>query len=244
MKIDTGSDVTLVREGLLKFSRQQIFRDKSFNLRYPTGERVPVKFKVEVLIEVGELSMKLPVYVVDMKDDCLLGNDFLSAKKIEETLISFFGVSSQERKEFVCSRIESETSEVPFFLRELFIKETQNLNEKQKERFANFLIGFQDVFSEEIIAGNCGMVEHRIEIENSGPIKQVPRRIPFHLQKDIDKEIEEMKRQGVIEESNSPWVSPAVIVKKKDGSIRFCVDFRKLNAITKKDSYPTGSADR
>jgi len=242
MKIDTGSDVTLVRKGLLKFSRQQIFRDRSFNLRYPTGERVPVKFRVEVLIEVGVLSMKLPVYIVDMKDDCLLGNDFLSAKNFEETLISFFGVSSQ-KKEFVCSRIERGTNEIPLFLRELFIKETQNLNEKQKERFANFLIRFQDVFSEEIIAGNCRMVEHRIEIENAGPIKQAPRRIPFHLRKDVDMEIEEMKRQGVIEESSSPWVSPAVIVKKKDGSIRFCVDFRKLNAITKKDSYPIPRID-
>jgi len=47
-----------------------------------------------------------------------------------------------------------------------------------------------------------------------------------------------MRSQGVIEESRSPWVSPAVLVKKKDGSLRFCVDFRKLNSVTKKDSYP------
>jgi len=73
MKIDMTSDVTLVREGLLEFSKQQIFRSRSFNLRYPTGERVPVKFKVEVSVEIGELSMRLPVYIVKMKDDCLLG---------------------------------------------------------------------------------------------------------------------------------------------------------------------------
>jgi len=205
MKIDTGSDVTLVREGFLEFPRQQIFRDRSFNLKYPTGERVPVKFKVEVLVEVGELSMKLPVYIVEMKDDSLLGNDFLSAMNFQETLVSFFGVSSQGRKELVCSRIENEANGVPLFLRELFVKETQDLNEEQKKQFANFLIKFQNVFSEEIIAGNCRMEEHKIEIESSGPIKQAPRRIPFHLRKDVDMVIEEMRQQGVIEESCSPF---------------------------------------
>jgi len=47
----------------------------------------------------------------------------------------------------------------------------------------------------------------------------------------------------VIEKSYSPWVSPAVLVNKKDGSIRFCVDFKKLNVITKKDSYPNPQID-
>jgi len=101
------------------------------------------------------------------------------------------------------------------------VKETQNLNEEQKEQFANFLTKFQNVFSEEIIAGNCRMEEHRIEIGNSGPIKQAPRRIPFHLRKDVDMVIEEMRQQGVIEESCSPWTSPAVLVKKKMEQLDF-----------------------
>lgn len=52
-----------------------------------------------------------------------------------------------------------------------------------------------------------------------------------------------MKEHGVIEESQSPWTSPAVLVRKKDGTLRFCVDFRKLNLITKKDSYPLPRID-
>ncbi|KMQ81926.1 krab-a domain-containing protein, partial [Lasius niger] len=95
-----------------------------------------------------------------------------------------------------------------------------------------------DVFSEDIIAGNCEIVEHNINIKDARPIKQVPRRAPLHLRGKMDQIIQEMKSQGVIEESQSPWVSPVVLVKKKDGSLRFCVDYRKLNAVTVKDSYP------
>jgi len=73
-------------------------------------------------------------------------------------------------------------------------------------------------------------------------IKQTPRRIPSYLRREVDKIIEEMRHQGVIEKSCSPWTS-AVLVKKKDGTIRFCVDFRRLNAITKNDSYPIPRLD-
>lgn len=58
----------------------------------------------------------------------------------------------------------------------------------------------------------------------------------MHLKKEVNRIILDMKQQGVIEESNSLWVSPAVLVKK-NGLIRFCVDYRKLNSVTIKDSY-------
>lgn len=63
------------------------------------------------------------------------------------------------------------------------------------------------------------------------------------MREEVNETIEEMKKQGVIEESCSSWVSPAVLVRKKDGTIRFCVDYRKLNAVTKKDSYPLPRID-
>lgn len=117
------------------------------------------------------------------------------------------------------------------------------MNSQQKKGFCDFLKDFQDIFSDNVVAGNCDIVKHVINVKDSLPIKQVPRRIPFHMREEVDKIIEDMRKQGVIEESQSPWISPAVLVRKKDGTIRFCVDYRKLNIVTKKDSYPLPRID-
>jgi len=135
------------------------------------------------------------------------------------------------------------TEKVSFSLKELFVNNSKNLNEGQREIFIDFLEEFQDVFSKEVIAGNCDVVEHVINLKDSLPIKQVPRRIPFQMREEVNKIIEDMRKQGVIEESQSPWMSPAVLVKKKDGTIRFCVDYRKLNSKTVKDSFPLPRID-
>lgn len=55
--------------------------------------------------------------------------------------------------------------------------------------------------------------------------------------------LDDMLQQGVIEPSHSPWSSPVILVKKKDGSLRFCIDYRKLNQVTQKDCYPLPRVD-
>ena len=59
------------------------------------------------------------------------------------------------------------------------------------------------------------------------------------MQRDTIKQmVDEMQEQGIVQPSKSPWASPVVLVPKKDGSLRFCIDFRKLNSVTRKDVYP------
>lgn len=85
--------------------------------------------------------------------------------------------------------------------------------------------------------GCTNKAEHVI-VTHSQPIKQRYYRVNPIVQKQIDAELDEMLALGVVEPSNSPWSSPILLVKKKDGAYRFCVDFRKLNAVTVRDSYP------
>ena len=106
------------------------------------------------------------------------------------------------------------------------------LGNLEKENFANFLNKFYDVFSHDVIAENCKFGEHVINVKDSSPIKQIPRRISLQMRKEVDEIIVEMERQRVIKKFISPWTSPVVLVKKKDGTIRFCVDYRKINTIT------------
>ena len=81
-------------------------------------------------------------------------------------------------------------------------------------------------------------VKHRIDIGNAHPIKQAFYRVPETKKQIIDDEVEKMLVKEVIRPSVSPWSSPIVLVTKPDGSTRFCIDFRKVNSVTKKDAYP------
>ena len=85
--------------------------------------------------------------------------------------------------------------------------------------------------------GRTDVIRHKINTGNNRPIKQVPRRIPAHMQKEVDAHIDDMLQRNVIEPSCSPWASNIVLVKKKDGTTRFCIDYRKLNNVTIHDAY-------
>ena len=101
------------------------------------------------------------------------------------------------------------------------------------------LMEFHSVFSLEPGEMGCtDTTEHVIELTKSEPFKERFRRIAPPLVEEVRLHIQEMLDGGAIRPSQSPWCNAVVLVRKKDGSLRFCIDFRKLNDRTKKDSYP------
>lgn len=85
--------------------------------------------------------------------------------------------------------------------------------------------------------GCTNLIEYEIKVTGS-PIKQRYYPLSPAMQKVVNNELDEMLRLGVIQKSNSAWSSPILMVPKKDGSLRFCVDFRKINQVIEKDAYP------
>ena len=118
------------------------------------------------------------------------------------------------------------------------------LTQDQKQQFRQFLTKWDGIFSKGPTDLGCAkLVEHEIHLENDRPFKEPYRRIPPALIQEVREHLNEMMEIGAIRPSKSPFSSNVVIVRKKDGSIRFCIDYRKLNQRTIKDAQAIPRVD-
>lgn len=81
-------------------------------------------------------------------------------------------------------------------------------------------------------------MEHSIDTGNDKPNHQRLRRTPISFAEDEERHLQKMIAAGVVEPSLSEWASPPVLIRKRDGSVRYVIDYRKLNEVTKKEVYP------
>ena len=146
--------------------------------------------------------------------------------------------------------LEDTDNSRPRIIREIYTV-TQEIKPKvgpltthQGAQFRQLLLEFADLFAKDMTQlGKTDLVTHRIFTDNVPPVSSRPYMVPLTEQTFINEEVQRMLDNKLIKESSSPWASPVVLVTKKNGKKRFCVDYRKLNAVTKKDQYPLPRID-
>lgn len=158
--------------------------------------------------------------------ECVHDDDIIPFKSPQSTSVNVTGVRSNQKNK--------QKSPLTFDLT------NSELNDTQKSDLQFFLKSYRDVFANDLteLGKTVGRFSHKIETYDAPPIRMPFYRQPPHLQKEIDRQVQELLENDIVEESNSEYHSPVVLVKKKDGKYRFCVDYRKLNKFTKPLSFP------
>ena len=136
------------------------------------------------------------------------------------------------------SQVQSDPKLDEFFL-SVEEESGAKLSEEQKEQFFVLFREFGDVFAQSSSDFEItSKLEHEIHTGDSTPVRQAVRRLSPHHRQEVWKLLHTMLNNGVVQPSKSPWASPIVLIRKKDNSFLFCVDYRKLNEVTHKDAYP------
>ncbi|CAM4626675.1 unnamed protein product [Caretta caretta] len=118
---------------------------------------------------------------------------------------------------------------------------SMTLGHMQRQQIQELCTSYAPTFS--ATPGLTERAYHSIDTGNAHPIRVQPYRVSPQAKTAIEREIQDMLQMGVIRPSESAWASPVVLVPKPDGEIRFCVDYRKLNAVTRPDNYPMPRTD-
>ena len=113
------------------------------------------------------------------------------------------------------------------------------LSPSRKSELISLLESFSDVFAKNPKAPNVThLVNHKINTDRNQPVRSRVGRVSPQAEGEIERQVQEMLKNNIIRPSCSPWGSRVILITKKDGGVRFAVDYRALNSITRKDSYP------
>ena len=176
---------------------------------------------------------KVPVLVSNFGQETVVVNPFTEVGMIAQ-------VTAIQSVTDDAGRRRGAVGELPLHLRDLVDQTSGDLDGDQRRRLAEVLLEYADIFPipGEPLTGHTDAVEHDIHTGDRPPIRCAPRRMSPQKMKKEEACVTEMLTGGQIEASDSPWSSLVVLVTKKDGGTRFCVDYRQLNDATVKDAYP------
>ncbi|CAF1972728.1 unnamed protein product [Rotaria magnacalcarata] len=256
--IDTGSAVTIINQQLLKniHHKKFMYKYKSHKSANSTSINIIGEIQLEIKIQ-GHMILILADATTNLITNLLLGNDWIT----ENNVI----IDSPQRHIFLTDKYYQIIGATPFTkppdlhlpillideitlppYSEKLINKCENKSRnsrntsktKQRQQLQNILWKYGKLFDLRQPFTIKATVHNAIETGTHPPTYTSPYRVSYKDEQIQRDEIDKLLKQGIIEESISPWSPPIVLVRKKDGSVRFCIDFRKLNNITIKDAFP------
>ena len=220
-------------------------------MRTVSGTTMTIKgiYELDISISNHNCPIRQIFHVVPhLTENCILGMDFIANNSVKfNGQTRKLSYKSNNNKFCLIGKISSISSKnPPTTLLENTVSPIQIEEEsllKYRDTLVSLLAANRDVVANSMSElGKAKGVKHSITTLGK-PIHVPFRRIAHHLQPLITKNIEEMLLYNIIRPSNSPYSTIAVLVPKKDGERRFCIDYRKLNADTVKDKYPLPRID-
>jgi hypothetical protein len=239
--IDTGSAITI-----LKHSFGSKKEPSDLVVKTASGQPMKDVYKASVKLNLGQLKLKRNVFVCDELSGHILGLDILRdygsildlkqmRLNVGNDIIPLFSSLEVDMINHINSlpSLSTQTYQLPDIISSQLIK----LPGEHHAEATSLFNEYAELFRTDII-GTSKTCTHKIELTDPIPIKQMPRRVSQAQYNIMCEQIEDMLKKGVIRPSHSPWASPVVLVSKKNGDYRFCVDYRKLNDKTVPDAFP------
>ena len=165
----------------------------------------------------------------------------VAANEVPDTVVAGGTVGALQTHRWAkegCTRLSVEEQRKILF-EKLKLSGLKSWMEENKNKALNLLAEYHDIFAlEDGEMGCTKAAEHKIEVMDPRPFKERPRNIPSGLLEEVKEHLDHMLDVGAIKPSKSAWSNAVVLVHKKDGGLRFCINFQKLNAQTKKDAFP------
>lgn len=229
--LDSGSAATILGKNCLEYLKPiglAIHKDlKTFTAA--GGENLPSIGYVNLPVTFENQFHILKAYVIPtIKTNLILGVDFWSKFNLFPKFYNSISLHSLSN----CPTNVNTVSEANVMLHSY-----HELTDNQRVTADNVIDQFKDISTEKRGLGRTNLVMHQIDTGDSIPIRQRYYRVSPEKQRILSEELDEMLALGVVEECESPWSSPVLLIPKKDGRLRFCLDSRKLNSVTKKDAY-------
>ena len=270
--IDTGASSTIIARDLAERLKLRVHEAGTRIITATKGPSAPVSTTGKVAIEIHGSIVQMPLLVHDLPSQyqCLVGPDWLNISRcIVDTVEQRLIFKPRE----ICLRTEQEDTSsetVNCFIAELELTDEStekadidaeqtwddgiavdvnkaqllDLQPEQETEVRNFLSTHIERFANSYSSlGCCTVSEHEIKPDVDKPIYLHPYRKSFSERQAIQEEVQKMLAANVIRPSKSPWSSPVVMIRKKDGSVRFCVNYKAINAVTPQDQFPLPRID-